>query len=95
MEAMPMAWLEALAMGKPFVGSKTGPGPEAVKDDETGLLCDPHDSIDIADKVIWMLQNKEAAQKMGLAARADVLERFNIEKLVKENIAFYQNCLNA
>ncbi len=95
MEAMPMAWLEALAMGKPFVGSNTGPGPEAVKDGKTGLLCNPHNPDDIAEKVIWMLQNKEVAQKMGLAAREDVLQRFNIEKLVNENIAFYQNCIDA
>jgi glycosyltransferase involved in cell wall biosynthesis len=95
MEAMPIAWLEALAMGKPFVGSKTGPGPEAVKDGETGLLCDPHNPADIAEKVIWMLQNKEAARNMGLAARADVLQRFNIETLVRANLDFYQSCLDA
>ena len=95
MEAMPIAWLEALAMGKPFVGSKTGPGPEAVFEGKTGVLCDPHNPEDIAEKVIWLLQNKEAAQKMGLAARADVLERFNIKKLVQENIDFYKSCLNA
>ena len=41
MEAMPLAWLEVLAMGKTFIGSKTGPGPEAVLYGITGVLIDP------------------------------------------------------
>ncbi|HMI07098.1 MAG TPA: glycosyltransferase family 4 protein, partial [Flavobacterium sp.] len=38
MEAMPLAWLEVLAMGKVFLASSTGPGPEAVLENKTGFL---------------------------------------------------------
>jgi len=91
MEAMPMAWLEALGMGKPFVGSITGPGPEAVHEGLTGLLPNPHDPKDIADKVIYMLKNKEEAQQMGIQARKDILKRFNLDSLVDDNFKFYKS----
>ena len=52
MEAMPLAWLEVLAMGKVFLGSNTGPGPEAVLDNVTGFLINPHHPKEIADKIL-------------------------------------------
>lgn len=91
MEAMPLAWLEVLSMGKQFLASAIGPGFEVVKNKETGLLCDPHNPTDIAEKIIWMLENKEEAIKRGKAAREDILKRFDISILIEKNIAFYAN----
>ncbi|MGJ8666517.1 MAG: glycosyltransferase family 4 protein [Patiriisocius sp.] len=91
MEAMPIAWLEVLSSGKPFIGSSIGPGFEAVTHNKTGLLCDPHNPEDIAAKVIKMLKNKEDAITMGKNAREDVLSRFDIFGLVEKNIKFYQS----
>ena len=93
MEAMPIAWLEVLAMAKPFVASSTGPGPEAVNDGQTGLLCDPYDPQAIADKIMYMLDHPDEANEMGKSARRDVLERFSIDQLVDENVEFYRSCL--
>lgn len=90
MEAMPIAWIEALAMGKPVVGSKEGPGPEAILDGKTGLLADPYAPEDIAEKIIYMLSHKNEALEMGAAARKDILQRFDIEKCIDQNIAFYE-----
>lgn len=94
MEAMPMAWIEALAMGKPFIGSKEGPGPETVIDGKTGLLANPFDPADIAEKIIYMLANKEKAQQLGEAARTDMINRFDLNKKVWDNIRFYKDILN-
>jgi glycosyltransferase involved in cell wall biosynthesis len=93
MEAMPIAWIEALAMGKAVVGSREGPGPEAIVDGRTGLLADPHDPADIAEKITYLLQHKEEAGRMGTRAREDILQRFNVEQCVFENIAFYEQVL--
>lgn len=95
MEAMPLAWIEALGMGRAFIGSKTGPGPELVKDGVNGLLCNPKDPDDIGAKVIQLLSNKELAFKLGKNARIDVLDRFAVEKILQKNIEFYQQVLNS
>jgi glycosyltransferase involved in cell wall biosynthesis len=93
MEAMPIAWLEGLGMGKAVVASKLGPGPEAVVDHQTGLLCDPLNPSDIAEKVIYMLKNPEDAFQMGKNARKDVLSRFDTRKIIEQNMDFYKALL--
>lgn len=93
MEAMPIAWLEALGMGKAVVASKLGPGAEAVIDGKTGLLCNPLEPLDIAKKIITMLNDTKEAEVMGFNARKDILTRFNPEIIIQKNIAFYKALL--
>ncbi len=93
MEALPLAWLEVLASGKPFIGANAGPGPEVVKDGVTGLLCDPYAPIDIATKVIALFKDPELALRLGSQGRADILERFSVEKVIAQNIAFYKEII--
>lgn len=93
MEAMPIAWLEVMAMGKPFVASLKGPGPETVSDGVTGLLADCYIPESIAEKIKFMFSYPEKASEMGLRARKDVLERFNLDDLVSQNISFYSKVL--
>jgi glycosyltransferase involved in cell wall biosynthesis len=95
MEAMPLAWIEVLSMGKAFVASNLGPGPEVVKNGETGLLCNPLDIQDLANQVIYMLQNRNEAHKMGQNAVKDIQERFGLEVLMQQNIAMYEKLINA
>lgn len=93
MEAMPLAWLEVLAMGKIFIGSLTGPGNEVVKDNLTGLLSDPHKPESIAEKIRWVFNNKNLSDVIARNAREDVLNRFNLDKLVEENINYYKSLI--
>lgn len=93
MEAHPIVWLEALAMGKPLVASRTGPGPEVVEDGISGLLCNPYDPHSIADKVIQLLQNKNMRENMKKEARNRVLEKFSIKHIVEQNEHFYHRCI--
>lgn len=92
MEAMPIAWLEGLSMGKKVVASDIGPGREAIKDYETGILIDPYSPEDIADKIVKMLESNEY-DEIGKAARKDILNRFNVDRIVSENISFYHKTI--
>jgi glycosyltransferase involved in cell wall biosynthesis len=94
MEAMPIAWLEGLAMGKKVVASKIGPGLELVKDNDTGLLINPYSQEDIAEKIIQVLKNPKEAEKRAANAREDILKRFNPSKIIKENIQFYKSIIS-
>ncbi len=91
MEAMPIAWLEVLGMGKVFLGSITGPGPEAVLDGKTGFLVNPHEPEQIAAKIRYIFDHYDQALEMAASARARILSEFNVETLVQENIAFYRS----
>ncbi|MBS1790727.1 MAG: glycosyltransferase family 4 protein [Acidobacteria bacterium] len=92
MEAMPLAWLEALAMGKAVLASQTGPGPEAIEDGVSGLLCNPYDSDSIAEKVILLLKDRELRRRLGQQARQRAIDLFSVETLVRRNQEFYSRC---
>ena len=92
-EAMPIGWLEGLATGKAVVASQTGPGPEVIDDEVTGLLCNPHDPNSIAEKVIRLLKDPAARSRLGNAARKVALERYALPGLVDRNIAYYERLM--
>lgn len=93
MEAMPLAWIEVMAMGKSFVGSKMGPGLEIIDHGNNGLLCDPLDPNDIAEKVIFMLKNPKEAKVMGMNARKFAIDNFSLEVIGNKNLDFYKSIL--
>ncbi|MGJ8551117.1 glycosyltransferase family 4 protein [Winogradskyella wichelsiae] len=90
METLGLVAPEAMCMTKPVVFTKEGPGPEVVTHGVTGLLCDPYNPKDIANQIKWVFQHPEAAIKLGDNARKSVIERFNIDKIAEQNMAFYK-----
>jgi phosphatidylinositol alpha-1,6-mannosyltransferase len=81
-EAFGMVFLEAGACGKPVVGSKTGGISDAVIDKETGLLVnDPSDVKEIADAILYLLNNKQIADEMGRKARERIVAHFDWTKV--------------
>lgn len=60
---------EAMAAGRPVVGSRTGGTPEAIDDHRTGLLVCPGDEQQLAQGLIQLLSDVELRQRMGQAAR--------------------------
>lgn len=90
METLGLVAPEAMAMQKPVVFTNKGPGPEIIVDGETGLLCNPHNPEHIAEKIIWLLSNKEEAEIIGKKAREYVLEKYKLENVVWQNIEFYK-----
>lgn len=93
-EALPMTWLEGMAMKKAMVTSDIGWAKEVMIDGETGYTVNPKDHAAYAEKVLRLLSNRELAKKMGLAARKRVVERFSTEVVVKENVRFYESVID-
>jgi glycosyltransferase involved in cell wall biosynthesis len=89
MEALPLAWLEALAMGKAVVASDIGPGAEVIEDGVSGLLCDPHDPDSIADRVIQVLCDRTLRARLGREARRRAVTHFSLDALIVRNETFY------
>lgn len=90
METLGLVAPEAMCMEKPVVFTKKGPGSEVISHGVNGLLCDPHDPIDIAKQICWLFEYPEEALNLGQKARESVMERFNINLIVDENIEFYK-----
>lgn len=93
-EALPMTWLEAMAMEKPLVTANIGWAKEIMVDGETGFTVDPKNHNTYAEKVLKLLTDSALAQQMGKAARKRVLEKFSTDVVVKENLRFYESVVD-
>ena len=81
-EGHPKALLEAMACGRPVIGTNVQGIRELITDRVTGLLCEPHpDSLRAA--ICDVLNDEPLRIKLGAAARAHVAERFSLERVAE------------
>ena len=82
-EGLPITVMEAQAMALPVVSTLHAGVPEAISDDQTGLLVQEHDADALADRISSLLHDPERAVRLGAAARASVLQRFDMSRQVE------------
>jgi glycosyltransferase involved in cell wall biosynthesis len=75
-EGLPNVVVEAMAEGVPVVGSREAGIPEAIEHEKTGLLVPPGDPRALADALEALIAAPERRRRMGLAARAAAVARF-------------------
>jgi glycosyltransferase involved in cell wall biosynthesis len=73
----PLAVIEAMAWGKPVVGSHVGGIPELVRDGVDGVLVPYDDPPALAEVLTRLAGDDNAVERMGRSARARVEERFD------------------
>lgn len=75
-EALGRTAVEAMAAGRAVVASRIGGLSFTVADGATGLLCEPGDALDLADKVARLLDDAGLRERLGSAGRARFEEHF-------------------
>jgi len=93
-ETLGMVTIEAMAMKKPVVSSNIGWANELIIDEESGFLVHPEDHQLYSDRIIKLLKNDLLCLQMGDNARVRVEDKFDIDKVVFENIEFYKTIIN-
>jgi glycosyltransferase involved in cell wall biosynthesis len=84
-EGLSRGILEAASMELPVITTFQRGCKELVIDRSTGFFCNPEDAQDLADKMEQVLLLPEEQRKqMGRAARALVLEKYTISKVIHE-----------
>jgi glycosyltransferase involved in cell wall biosynthesis len=94
-EALGLAVLEAMALGRPVVATNVGGIPEMVEHERTGLLVPPHDAVALADAIVRMLTDHPLADTLARAGRDLVHERFCIERMVEATQTLYDEAAAA
>ena len=88
-EGLPLSIMEALQYGLPTIGSNIGGIPEAVHHEENGFLVEPCDYQDLAQKLEYLISNKDLRIKYGTQAKL-FAQLFNNKKGVCSVINIYQ-----
>ena len=94
-DALSRVILEAMAAGRPVVGTAVGGTPELIEDGETGLLVPRHDPAALAGAIEQLLVDPALAARLGAAARRRVETRFAPDASVNRLLALYAAVLAA
>jgi len=92
-EGFPNVIATAMMMGKPVISSKIGGIPEIVDDGVTGLLCEPSNAKDLAEKIQYLWDRPQLCKQMGQAGREKALREYSPEKCYERLIAIYQKAI--
>ena len=82
-DALSITSVEAMAAGKPVIASRIGGLPYTVTDGLTGLLFEPGNPFDLAEKIGRLLDDPELRRQMGLAGRKRFEEDFMWDDVIK------------
>ncbi len=77
-DGLPTVLLEAMAMGLPTVSTAVAGVPEIIDHGVTGMLAQPNQPQQLAQHIRLLLQERQLAQRMGLAARKKAVREFNL-----------------
>ena len=89
-ENAPMAIAEAMAAGVPVVTSDLCGMPYMVQEGRSGLLVDPEDPDQIADRLVRLCSDAAMREQFGCAGREIALTRFHPLAVARQTRAVYQ-----
>ena len=89
-EALPVSWLEAMAMEKAIVASNIGWGNEIVENGISGFVAHPSNHQEYANKILQLLDDTALRKSMELKAKERISTHFEINLIANQNLAFYQ-----
>jgi L-malate glycosyltransferase len=93
MEGLGTSILDAMAAGKPIVGTEAGGIPEVVEHGRTGLLVPPGDSHRLTQAILDLLGSPAKRERMAEAGWRRVRERFTVEQMIEGTRKVYRELL--
>ncbi len=93
LDPFPRAVIEAMASGKPVIGTRYGGTPEIVENGVTGYIVNPLHPEEIAEKSLDLLKNPGKAKRFGEVGYERVKSQFSLQSNVQEYVAAYEALL--
>jgi glycosyltransferase involved in cell wall biosynthesis len=85
--------VEAMLLGTPVIATRSGGNPEAIRDNETGILVDPDDPNAFAHAITALFQHPDQIASIVSQARADANARFGTARHVTAVTQVYDQLL--
>ncbi len=84
---------QAFAMKTPVVGTRAGGIPEIIGNEERGLLAEPKNGSDLADKILYLLENPTIGKTLSDAAYDYCLQKLTLEIQIDKTLSVYHDTL--
>ena len=92
-EALPVSWIEAMALQKPIVASNIGWANEVIVDGVEGFLVHPKDHKKYAERILELLEKPKMQREFGTAARKKVVAKFSTQTVAQQSLLFYKDVI--
>jgi len=92
-EGFPVTFLEAIASGLPIIATKVRGTPEIVAEGENGFLVSSQDSEKLAERILFLFENRELRERMGRNNR-EKARRYSWEDIAKKLEQVYTKAIN-
>ncbi len=92
-EGLPKSLVEAAACGRAVVTTDMPGCRDAITPDETGILIQPKNAVELADAIQYLIENPTVRMTMGASGRKLAEDAFTIESVVEEHMNIYQELL--
>ena len=92
-EGTPVALIESMAAGAPGVCFAVGGVPDVVTGSDVGVLVDHGDVGALAAAIRRLLDDSAERAAMGARARANVLQRFTLDRLLRDIDELYRQLM--
>ena len=93
-EPFGIVYIEAFALRIPVVAFDVAATNEIIENNSTGILVEAKNSIALAEKIIFLLQNPEEKERLVKNAYETYLGHFNTDRMVKETADWYKNLIS-
>ncbi len=92
-EGFSLTTVQAMSAGVPVVATRSGGPEEIIRHGETGLLVSPSAPAELAETVASLQADPEGTAKLVLAAREDVVRRFDVATMIAGYERIYEQAL--
>ncbi|MEM1367324.1 MAG: glycosyltransferase family 4 protein [Cyanobacteria bacterium P01_H01_bin.15] len=89
-EGFPLAIVEAMRAGLPVLASRVGGVEEAVFEEETGYLIEPHDMSTLALRLQQLVDDPSLRQRLGDNARQRYEQEFTFQQMYRQTLGVWQ-----
>ena len=91
-DGLPQMLMEAMACGVPVISTRLVGIPDLIDDSETGLLAEPNDADDLAEKIEQLINDKTLRRKLSVQGREKVEGQFDLSNCLEPLLGkFRQN----
>jgi L-malate glycosyltransferase len=94
-ETFGLTIVEAFALKKVVIGSDVGGIPELIINGQTGLIFPAKDSSALAERILYVYNNKEEAQTMAMNGHDYFMKNFTSTIMAEKTIQYYESLSNA
>jgi len=82
---------EAMAKGKPVIATRTSGSIDLITEGYNGLLIPPKSATDLSEAIMKLVNSPETRDRMGREGQKIFLNRFTLDRMVKETESLYSS----